>query len=800
MNYRLNKVAAACVPLLLGVTTAGFAATELNPTTIPKYVTDLVIPGVMKGSDNPGVDYQIAVRPFKQQMLPSTGCDAATQPAGTCKNNGSFRPTKVWGYGPASDTPPNVAPVPAAKSQFNHPSFTVEVERDQVVTVDWINDLVNNQGKFLRYNSLNLPVDQTLHWANPTGDCLDGITRTDCRGASDKQYQGPVPMVTHVHGAHTTPESDGYTEAWYLPNAENSECIDPNDPQAVATAGTVVSGKLQVFCTGTLANGFGGLPNTSVGMSTFTYTNDQPSTTLWYHDHSLGLTRLNVYGMGAGFWLIRAPGGGEDGLAGQSVLPGPAPAMGEDPNFDPLVRDTIREIPLVLQDKSFNTDGSLFYPKNRAFFEGLSDGQTYDRNASFGLDIPFLPDPASDISPIWNPEVFFATNVVNGVVWPKLDVAQQRYRFRMLNGASGRFYNLAMHVVNADGTLGQEVPFYQIGAEQSLLQRVVKVWTGCKERLLGNGIESPVGACPVGSEADDPSEALLMGPAERADVIVDFSGLPDGTVVRMINTGPDTPFGGFPDTPANPATTGQVMQFVVNAALGLPQDDTSTPADFLRLRLPDLEEYRTVHTTAVGTRDLALLEEESALICVFTDAVTGAITWDTSTVPPTCGGVDPNDPTVTSVPFGPKAAVLGVDGRRGGTVQLWDDPIAQDPTVGTSERWQLWNWSADAHPIHIHLVKFRVLGRRVIGTGDPDLIMPGDPLSANEPAEFTERGWKDTVIAYPGEVTTVAARFDLPGLYVWHCHLLEHEDNEMMVPYCVKDATGTGPGCDLLLP
>ena len=156
---------------------------------------------------------------------------------------------------------------------------------------------------------------------------------------------------------------------------------------------------------------------------------------------------------------------------------------------------------------------------------------------------------------------------------------------------------------------------------------------------------------------------------------------------------------------------------------------------------------------AAVTRDLALLEEESALLCVFIDAVTGAITQDPSwAVPPECR---PDG----SVPFGPKAAVLGVDGRRGGEVRLWDDPISQTVNLGDAEKWQLWNWSADAHPIHLHLVKFRVMSRREIG-------------GAFEGAELSEAGWKDTVIAYPGEVTTVAAKFDLAGLYVWHCHIL----------------------------
>jgi FtsP/CotA-like multicopper oxidase with cupredoxin domain len=483
--------------------------------------------------------------------------------------------------------------------------------------------------------------------------------------------------------------------------------------------------------------------------------------------------------MGAGFWLIRASGGGEDGLV-RGTLPGPAPASGEDPNFVTADRAKVREIPLAIADKAFNSDGSLFFPANRAFFEGLGDGQTYDQNANEGLLIPFLPSANSDISPVWNPEVFFNTMVVNGNTWPKLDVEPERYRFRLLNASDSRFLNLAMFEVNPDGSLGQEIAFYMIGAEQSLLSKVTKVWTGCKT-WLGQGQDSwPVvaGNCPITDFgnwfADDPAEALLMGPAERADVIVDFTGIPAGTKIRMINTAPDAPFGGFPDVPADPGTTGQVMEFHVIADDPATVDSSTPPAQ-LRISLPDLADWND--TNVALTRDQALLEEESALICVTVDAVSGVVTWDPNSVPPTC------DPVLGSFAFAPKAAVLGVDGRNGGLVQLWDDPISSTPTVGTQELWQLWNWSADAHPIHIHLVKFRVMSRRVIG-------------GAFESAELTEQGWKDTVIAYPGEVTTVRAKFDIPGLYVWHCHILSHEDNEMMVPYCVNNADGSpGPGC-----
>ncbi|WP_295878394.1 multicopper oxidase family protein [uncultured Thiohalocapsa sp.] len=901
----LGAPALTMLPLCLACTSVlgeTLPGGSLDPNLIPKYVMPLVIPPVLyddKGGGKP-LDVEVAQRQIRQRMLPVRDL-----------NGRRLRQTPLWAYGNPDD--------PAT---FNHPSYTIEVTKDTTTKVKWINDLVRENGRYLPHilkdADGNPLIDQTLHWAAPNQDCLDGVPRTDCRGASAAPYSGPIPMVVHVHGAHVGPGSDGYPEAWWLPNATNIDCINVEGyPRTRRTSD-------DFDCNGTFfESGEGADTELALGegYALDIYPNDQPSTTLWYHDHTLGITRLNVYAAGAGFWLIREEDDGETGLL-SGTLPGPAPQLGEDPNcigggddnvdadspvvesatlnqistgglrlsvtvsgydgiewvqgertgtrlqlrnaittdlygyprgldesgtsvtynvnadtwpevpcaiqaadwdvenpaFGPwvevdtsgvpgfqctgpippearCVREKIREIPIALQDKSFNEDGTLFYPADRAFFEGLGTGDLYADNTD--VNIPFLPDSASDIAPVWNPEAFFNTMVVNGSVWPQLEAAPERYRLRLLNATNSRFLNLALFIVlddgadgipgTADDTLGDELAFYQIGAEQSLLPKVTKVWTGCKT-WLGQGqdafdINNPPAppastdqGCPVTTfgnwDADDPAEALLIGPAERADVIVDLSGLPDGTVVRMVNTAPDAPFGGFPDMAADPGTTGQVMQFVIDSALATPGGDPSTPPADLRLSRPDDAKWLEVAQEAVQTRDLALLEEESALLCVTIDAVTGAIELDPNSLPPDC------DPDLGSVPFGPKAAVLGIDGRAGGTVQLWDDPIEQTVALNTSEKWQLWNWSADAHPIHMHLVKFRVMSRQTIG---------GD----FEGAELTESGWKDTVIAYPGEVTTVAAKFDITGLYVWHCHILEHEDNEMMVPFCVGE-----PGVD----
>jgi FtsP/CotA-like multicopper oxidase with cupredoxin domain len=774
-----------------------------DPTQIPKYVTPLVIPPVMsKAPGATGNDYDIAVRQFKQQILPG----GIWNTINGRKDN--FPATPVWSYGPAADPTPAVAPDPA--SQFNYPAYTVENTVNTDTTVDWINDLVVNpdvcktlpagtKDKSCNYLSHLLPIDRSLHWANPEQlPCMNPAKTKDCRPdpvANAKilqvPYSGPVPIVTHVHGAHVGPESDGYPEAWWLPNANNI-------PAGYAT-------------TGTLVNQYGTMTNTP-GVGSFSYPNDQPSTTLWYHDHTLGMTRNNVYAGPAGFWLIRDPDapGGETGLAANDsngnpqALPSPAPVYGESvvtTNFPASLggaREKYREIPIVIQDRSFNSDGSLFYPDNRAFFEGINQGR---------LNIPFSGDKKilSDIAPIWNPEAFFNTIVVNGVSWPTLQVEPDLYRFRLLNGCNSRFLNLSLQALDAAGAVLGEVPFYQIGAEQSLLPAVVKIVRGDRAVLPADGSNPDLTPAPLPNFAalpPDPAAAetvagLLMGLAERADVLVDFSNLPAGTArVRMINTAPDAPFGGFPDFPADPATTGQVMEFalVADTAAG----EGFTAPQNLKLSLPDHTDPANVPTSVGTPRSLALIEEESLYICV-TIAPNGVIKYDARAIPDpknpgTCvvaAGLPGAGTLAMSFPFAPKAAVLGINGSSGGSVTLWSDPIATNPAVGDTETWELWNWTVDGHPIHLHLVKFKVINREAF---DP---VDGTLSGVVNPPEATEAGWKDTVIAYPGEVTRVNATFDIAGLYVWHCHIVEHEDNEMMVPYCVGDKA-SAPGCNVV--
>jgi spore coat protein A len=693
----------------------------LNLALVPKYVSPLVKPpvlprdGKIKNKKGKNADYyEIAVRQFNQQILPP-----------------GFGMTTVWSYGPANDVAADgySGRHVTQGGRYFYPAFTLENKFKKPTVVKWINGLEDANGNPLQHL---LPVDPTLHWANPIGnrdrrppgDPVDPYwsssflapTPWSTDYSQPMQYVGPVPMVTHVHGAHTTEDSDGYAEAWYLPAG------------SYGLTGVAWS-------TGTFydyfMNKYGLLWD--AGTATFSYPNDQRATTLWYHDHTLGMTRVNVYAGPAGFYLIR---GGSDDMVLDSrdgsvaVLPGPAPGKGIDPF------GTFYEIPIAIQDRSFNADGSLYYPDNRAFFEGLDPAQ---------LQIPFTPDEgcdteASDVAPIWQPEFFGNTMVVNGQTWPYLDVEQRRYRFRLLNGCNSRF--LILDFSNIPG-----VEVWQIGAEGGFL------------------------AAPVDINAVN-GGTLLMGPAERADVIVDFTNVALGNYI-LGNLGPDEPFGGgipgIDFAPADPDTTGQVMQFrVLGPAMGV---DNSTPSQFLQ--------FPMVMPLPGGTsRIVTLNEEESKNVKVVEDA-SGNLQYD-----------------CTGEIFGPAAALLGTLNADGtGNPLLWMDGITENPNVGTTETWEIYNFTADAHPIHVHLVQFQVVDRQLLEVDEegvaiqPAQLLPG---TARAP-EAWEVGWKDTVIAYPGEVTRIKMRFDLEGFYVWHCHIVEHEDNEMMRPYHVGPIPADAP-------
>lgn len=638
----------------------------LAPEDVPKYKTPMLIPPVMpkagkiKNKKGKNADYyEISMKQFSQQILPA-----------------GLPMTTVWGYGAVTAEKKN------GLLLHNAPSLTIEANWNTPVRIKWINDLKDANGNYLPHL---LPVDPTLHWANPPGGTIGRDTRPTFT-TTPGSYTGPVPIVTHVHGAvGVGDESDGYAEAWYLPAANDI-------PAGYATTGTWYD-----FFAGKAAANLGATWGPSYAI--FEYPNQNRASTIWYHDHVLGMTRLNVYAGPAGFYLIR--GGPGDAVldsrtGAPAVLPGPAPK--ENDKFPP--NKTYYEIPIAIQDRSFNSDGSLFYPDTRAFFDSV--------------DGPYIPD--TDISPIWNPEFFGNMMMVNGNTWPFQAVEQRRYRLRFLNGCQSRFLIL---------------DFSQIPG--------VEAW------MIGN--DGGFLAAPVNMTATN-SNRLLIGPAERADLIVDFTNVPVGNYI-LGNVGPDEPFGGgvpgvdFPV--ADPASTGQIMEFRVVPAVA---PDPTTPPQFLQLPaiipLP----------AATITRPLALLEEMSAF---FADAPAETLL-----------GTVAGDPNVAP----------GVWAKR-----LWMEPITENPALGATEVWEFYNATGDGHPMHVHEIVFEVLNRQPIFVNETTQEVQVVPGSVPVPPEPWETGYKDTVIAYPGQVTRIRAQFNIPGQFVWHCHIVEHEDNEMMRPY-----------------
>ena len=291
------------------------------------------------------------------------------------------------------------------------------------------------------------------------------------------------------------------------------------------------------------------------------------------------MTRLNVYAGPAGFYLIRGGPAGDKAVldsrtGATAVLPGPAPKEGTSSHpTRPTSRSRSRS-----RTASFNADGSLFYPNSREFFDGAT-----------ASDPGFIPD--TDLSPIWNPEFFGNMIMVNGNTWPFLNVQQRRYRFRFLNGCQSRFL-----ILDFNNIPGVEV--WQIGNEGGFL------------------------AAPVNLTADN-GNRLLMGLAERADLIVDFTNVPEGQHI-LANVGPDEPFGGGEPADddfdvADPETTGQIMEFHVVPAVA---PDPTTPPQFLVL--PAI----TPLPAPTTTRPLALMEMMSEFWDGPAEAMLGTVDGD----------------------------------------------------------------------------------------------------------------------------------------------------------------------------
>ena len=512
--------------------------------------------------------------------------------------------------------PVSLAPLSTTVWGYNgtYPGPTFEATTGQPAKVRYTNNLTDSLGLPLPHL---LPLDTTVHCGNDEF----GIP----------YYCRPfVRTVAHLHGGHVPDHSDGNPEAWFS--------------AGYAEKGVRWSRKI------------------------YDYPNDQEAATLWYHDHALGITRLNVYAGLAGFYLLRDSL--ERTLQNQRFLP-----------------KYPYEIPMVIQDRSFYTDGSLAYP---------NDPWLNRRGDPVSLD-PLTGQPVPSIQP----EFFGDFILVNGMTWPRLDVEPRIYRFRLLNGSGSRFYDLRLNMVS-----GVTKPaMYQIGSD-------------------GGFLDAPVAITH-----------LILAPGERADLLLDFSQS-QNVELNLTNSAPTPyPTGDVPDS----ATTGKILKIRVVKPLQPTPLDTVIPTSLRSVPIPAL-----VPTPGVADRQVLLAEQ--------TDAI---------------GRVQP---LLGTSQLGPL---------------MWDDPATETPKLGTTERWLIINDTNDTHPVHLHLVQFQVINREEF---DVATYIPGDPATlqfipgTRQLPAVNERGWKDTVRAPTGMVTRVIAKFDLAGLYVWHCHILEHEDHEMMRP------------------
>lgn len=540
-----------------------------------------------------------------------------------------------------------------------------------------------------------LTTDQTLAWADLNLLACPTLAPIPVGPCALPYMGGDVATAVHFHGTESPSAYDGGPDEWFTNNFN---------------AGFVPAKKGPAYVT-----------------NNYVYENQQEPGTFFYHDHGLGITRINVYGGMAGGYVILDNNTNVNGAPlGAATLPSllnPAVTLPPFPT---------RWIPLVLQDRMFDQNGQLYFP-----------------------DIGINPE-----HPFWVPEFFGDIITVNGKSWPFQNVQADRYRFSIINGSNARFYRLFFPVGKVKKNQPPPVipPMWVIGTEQGYL-------------------DTPVNISATG---------LVIGPGERYDVVIDFSGIPVGTNFVLTNDAASPyPLG----LPVNPKLDGTIMEFrVVGAAPAVP---TSTPltagtairsAPFLntKLDIPSVTRRLTLNEVLGLGGPLEMLLNNTKYVTQGTGTVT--------------------------------------------------NPITELPKVGATEIWEIINTTVDAHPMHLHLVSFQIIDRQlydtvgytalynslfpggvyVPGFGPPfpynnsiNGALGGNPditpflLGTSTPPAPEEAGWKDTARMLPGEVTRIMVKFtnqeggpysfdatSEPG-YVWHCHIVDHEDNEMMRPFKV---------------
>jgi spore coat protein A, manganese oxidase len=719
--------------------------THLPGSSIPKYVEPLPVFGSNQGlapdqvnaprvtPDGNGA-VTVTASEVQQKILPEK-----VYPAGSAG-------TYVWAY--------NVGDTVAL-----YPGITIEAQRNQKVYATYINSLPATESEVQK----RVIVDQSIHWANPDGLPMMVMNSSGAmipNPARQVPYSGPPPMCVHLHGAEVASSYDGGPEQWYTPDGKHGPGYRTLHPLSDPVDGAM-----------------------------YEYVNEQEATTLWFHDHALGATRLNVYAGMAAFYLLRD-------------------------QYDTGVPDTGLNLPagefereIAFQDRQFDTCGQWFFPHS---------GETEGLNG---------PPPNPWLHPYWNPEFFGDVFVVNGKSWPYLNVQPRRYRFRMLGGCNARF--LELRLMNR-ATHSAGPAFWVIGTDGGLLDKPVKL----------NDPTAPASKAP----------RLLIAPGERYDVIIDFAGYAGQTLTLVNSAKAPYPMGTAPD----PNTTAEIMQFRVTLPMRGTDNSFNPAAKNATLRGGSGKPEPVVRLVdpAKGTLATGVMVQKTRLLTLVEvegdggpeEVLVNNTKWDglregTEEFPEQNFAFGADSQGVTELP------------QVGGT-EIWEivnTTMDAHPIHLHLTQFQLMNRQA------FNATQYRALYDSLFpGLPEVDEIVPpgevqeqpipagvfipgfgsplpydgsdarsgvdawgraklgGNPdvtpfLSARVRLPLPEEaGWKDTVKMYPGEVTRIVVRLapqdtppngvqpgkNLYGFnpttgpgYVWHCHIVDHEDNEMMRPY-----------------
>jgi len=565
---------------------------------------------------------------------------------------------------------------------------------------------------------------------------------TTIMGAEADQFQNRA--VVHLHGGLVPWTMDGGPFAWFTPgpwNTSKNKGID--------------------FLNGTGVD----------GQASYYYPNQQSARLMWYHDHAMGITRLNAYAGIASAYLIGDDF--EDFLVKLGIIPA-------------------TQIPLILQDKSFNPDGSLWYPASyegppaqaipdlpnpwepltQSMVNGLA-GQSgrWDRDTT-------MPAPSA---PSCVPEFFADTILVNGSPYPTASVPAAPIRFRVLNGSQARFYNLQLYYESlhypGEADLSKPGPaIVQIGTEGGFLFAPAVLNNPPKQIGFDTNPASP-------TFGNANRYNLLLAPGERADLIIDFTAAASRSLILYSDAPAPFPMG----DQRNDYYTGNLnMTPIGGAPSTLPGQGSNT---------------RTLMKFVVGTHAAS----NAAAPALSLDGLVASLTRNLA---PMASNLAPSpafrvrDLTLNEDfdEFGRLIQMLGTNVRKPGSSSFsraYMDEPTEKPHVGDTEIWRIFNLTGDTHPIHFHLVNVQILGRQPFDaenyTGNPKFTGPFRPPDPNE------LGQKETVRVNPNEMIMVIMKFDIAKVpfhvpvsprtggyeYVWHCHILEHEEHDMMRPLVV---------------